>query len=99
MQRFLEEKHRLLKANQDVTSLISKNAAYINICKTVQTKLRDMPVSWLRTKTEEIQSFADRKDMKKFHDSLKTIYGPNGSGATTLLSANRCTLLNDKEAI
>ena len=98
MQRFLEEKHRLLKANQDVTSLISKNAAY-SICKTVQTKLRDMPVSWLRTKTEEIQSFADRKDMKKFHDSLKTIYGPNGSGATTLLSANGSTLLNDKEAI
>ena len=48
-----------------------------NVCKTVQTKLRDMQDSWLRKKTEEIQSFADRKDMK--NDALKTIYGPKSS--------------------
>ena len=42
IQRLLEEKHRLLKAHQDDTSLVSKKAAYSNICKTVQTKLRDM---------------------------------------------------------
>ena len=99
IQRLLEEKHRLLKAHQDDTSSVSKKAAYSNICKTVQTKLRDMQDSWLRKKTEEIQSFADRKDMKKFHDALKTIYGPKSSGATTLLSADGNTLLTDKEAI
>ena len=87
------------KAHQDDTSSVSKKAAYSNICKTVQTKLRDMQDSWLRKKTEEIQSFADRKDMKKFHDALKTIYGPKSSGATTLLSADGNTLLTDKEAI
>ena len=98
IQRLLEEKHRLLKAHQDDTSSVSKKAAYIcNICKTVQTKLRDMQDSWLRKKTEEIQSFADRKDMKKFHDALKTIYGPKSSGATTLLSADGNTLLTDKK--
>ena len=37
--------------------------------------------------------------MKKFHDAMKTIYGPNSSGATTLLSADGSTLLTDKEAI
>ena len=58
-----------------------------------------MQDSWLRKKTEEIQSFADRKDMKKFHDALKTIYGPKSSGATTLLSADESTLHTDKEAI
>ena len=99
IQRLLEEKHRLHKAHQDDTSSVSKKAAYSNICKTVQTKLRDMQDSWLRKKTEEIQSFADRKDMKKFHDALKTIYGPKSSGATTLLSADGKTLLTDKEAI
>ena len=55
--------------------------------------------SWLRKKTEEIQSFADRKDTKKFHNALKTIYGPKSSGATTLLSADGSNLLTDKEAI
>ena len=58
-----------------------------------------MQDSWLRKNTGEIQSFADRKDMKKFHDALKTIYGPKSSGATTLLSADGSTLLTDKEAI
>ena len=88
IQRLLEEMPRFQKAHHDDTSSVPKKAAYSNICKTVQTKLRDMKDSWLRTKTKEIQSFADRKDMKKFHDALKTINGPKSSGATTLLSAD-----------
>ena len=58
-----------------------------------------MQDSWLSKKVEEIQSFADRKDMKKFHDALKTIYGPKSSGAYPLLSADGSTLLTDKDAI
>ena len=57
-----------------------------------------MQDSWLSKKAEEIQSFADRKDLKKFHDALKTIYGPKSSGATPLLSADGSTLLTDKDA-
>ena len=37
--------------------------------------------------------------MKKFHDALKTFYGPKSSGATPLLSADGSTLLTDKDAI
>ena len=58
-----------------------------------------MQDSWLRKKTDEIQSFADRKDMKKFFDVLKTVYGPQSSGTTPLLSADGTSLLTDKEAI
>ena len=95
----LEEKHCLHMAHQDDTSSVSKKAAYNYICKTVQNRLRDMQDSRLSKKAEEIQSFADRKDMKKFHDALKTIYGPKRSGATPLLSADGSTLLTDKAAI
>ena len=84
----LEEKHCSHKAHQDDTSSVSKKTAYNNICKTVQNRLHDMQDSWLSKKAEEIQSFADRKDMKNFHDALKTIYGPKSSGATPLLSAD-----------
>ena len=97
IQRFLEEMPRLQKAQHDDTSSVSKKAAYSNICKTAKTKFSGMQDSWLRKKTEEIQSFVDRKDMKKFHDALKTIYGPKSSEATTLLSADGSTLLTDKE--
>ena len=81
------------------TSSVSKKAVYNNICKTVQNRLRDMQDSWLSKKAEEIQSFADRKDMKKLHDALKEIYGPQSSDATPLLSADGSTLLTDKDAI
>ena len=64
-----------------------------------QSRLRDMHDSWLSKTTDEIQSFADRKDMKKSFDSLKTIYGPQSSGTTQLLSAEETSLLTDKEAI
>ena len=57
-----------------------------------------MQDSWLSKKAKEIQSFADRKDMKKFHGALKTIYGPKSFGATPLLSADGSTL-TDKDAI
>ena len=43
-----------------------------------------MQDSWLSKKAEEIQSFADRKDIKKFHDALKS------SGTT---------LMPDKDAV
>ena len=58
-----------------------------------------MQDSWLSSKADEIQSFADRKDMKTFFDALKTVYGPHSSGTTPLLSANGTSRLTDKEAI
>ena len=57
-----------------------------------------MQDSWLRRKADEMQSFADRKDMK-FFDALKTVYGPQSSGTTPLLSAVGTSLLTDKEAV
>ena len=97
--KHLHKQHCLHKSHQDDTSSVSKKAAYSNICKTVQNRLRDMQDSWLCKKAEEIQSFAYGKDMKTFHDALKTIYGPKSSGATPPLSADGSTLLTDKDAI
>ena len=99
IQGLLEEKHQKRKAYRRNTSSVSSKTVYSNICKTVQTRLRDMQDSWLNKKADEIQSFADRKDMKKFFDALKTIYGPQSSGTTLLLSADGTIPLTDKEAI
>ena len=63
IQGLLEEKHKKHKAYLRNTSSVSSKTAYSNICKTVQTRPRDMQDSWLRKKADEIQSFADRKDM------------------------------------
>ena len=47
-----------------------------------------MQDSWPSKKAEEILSCADRKDMKKLYDTLKTVYGPKSSETTPLLSAD-----------
>ena len=75
IQGLLEEKRQKHKAYLSDTSSVS-NAAYSNICKTVQTRLRDIQNSWLSSKADEIQSFADRKHMKKFFDALRQCMVP-----------------------
>ena len=64
IQGLLEEKHQKHKADLRNTSSVSSKPAYSNICKTVQTRFRDLQDFWLSKKADEIQSFADRKDMK-----------------------------------
>ena len=78
---------------------VSKKAVNSNICKTVQIMLRDIQYSWLSKKAEQIQFCADRKNTKKFHEALKTVYGPKSSGATLLLNEDGSTLLIDKDVI
>ena len=98
IQGLFEEKHQKHKAYLSDTSSVSSKAAYSNICKTVKIRLRDMQISWLSSKADEIQSFADRKDMKKFFDALKTVNGQS-SETTPLLSADGTSLLTDKDVI
>ena len=99
IQGLREEKHQKHKAYLRNTSSVSSKTAYSNICRTVQTRLRGMHHFWLSKKAGEMQSFADSNDMKKFFDALKTIYGPQSSETTPLLSADGTSLLTDKEAI
>ena len=73
IQGLLEEKHQKHKAYLSNTSSVSSKTAYSEICKTVQTRLRDMQDFWLSKKADESQSFADREDMKKFFHAVKTV--------------------------
>ena len=95
----LEEKRAAHLAHlQDPTSVAKKDALR-NIRSTVQLELRKMQDSWLSAKADEIQSFADRNDMKNFYSSLKEIYGPTSSGSFPLLSADGTALITEKDKI
>ncbi len=58
-----------------------------------------MQDDWLSEKADEIQAFADRKDIKNFYSALKAVYGPTSSGLSTLLSADGNTLITGKEEV
>ena len=67
--------------------------------RTVQAKLRKMKDKWYSTKAEEIQSYAESNNSRCFYNALKTIYGPQSSGSSPVLSADGNTLYTDKEMI
>ena len=76
IKNLLKGKQCLHNAHQNDTSAISKKAAYSNICKTDQNRLRDMHDSWLSMKAEHILFLQHRKGIKKFNDTLKRILKP-----------------------
>ena len=96
--KLLEEKHRLHRVLINNKSP-SNQAAFNNIRSTVQHRLRQMQDSWLKQKAEEIQKYADQKDMKRFYDAIKTVYGPQPASSSPLLSADGQRLLTEKSHI
>ena len=96
--KLLEEKNRLHRAYVSDKSSASK-AAFSNACNTVQKKLHEMQDTWLSQKAEEIQRYADTKDMKRFYKSVKTVYAPQPASSSPLLSADGTTLITEKPRI
>ena len=97
--KLLEEKRNAFRTyQQDITSA-SKKAAYCSVKSKVQAQLRKMQDTWLSRKADEIQAYADSNNTKLFFNALKTIYGPQSSGTSPLLSADGTTLLTDKNSI
>ena len=97
--QLLEDKSCAYRAHIDDLKSTAKKDVLRNINSTIQLKLYQMEDSWLSHKTDEIQGFADRNDMKNFYDCLKEVYGPTTSGSSLLLSADGSTLITDKEKI
>ena len=99
IQILMEEKRKLHRAHQSDPTSESKKDAYVSKRGEVQRKLRIMQDTWLSNKADEIQSYANRHDMKRFFDSLKTIYDPPKSDSSTMLSADGKELITDKNKI
>jgi len=97
--KLLEEKQRAHKAHLDDPSSAAKKQAFTFLRKTIQQRLRQIQDSWLSKKADEIQRYADKKDMKNFYSGLKEIYGPSASGTSPLLSADGTSLITDKSDI
>ena len=95
----LEKKHSMHKALLSDPSSEAKKAAFNSVRSLVQQRLRVMQDTWLKSKAEEMQGFADRHDSKRFYHALKEIYGPSSSASSPLLSADGTTVLTDPEQI
>lgn len=99
IQSLLEEKHRLHRAYNIDPKSAAKKDAFSRVRQSVQKKLREMQDTWLSRKADDIQSFADRHDMKNFYSALRDVYGPVTTGTAPLLSTDGSTLITEKEKI
>ena len=99
IQALLSEKHQLLRVHQNDPTSQAKKDAFVSARRKVQKKLREMQDAWYSKKAEEIQGYADSHDTKRFYDALKTVYGPQPSGSSPLLTADGTQLLTEKKQI
>ncbi|CAI9716503.1 Hypothetical predicted protein [Octopus vulgaris] len=100
VKQLLEEKHCVYKAHFTDPKSVSKKDRLWIVRSKIQTKLRQMQDSWLSSKADMIQGFADRNGMKNFYDSLKEVYGPTTARTLSpFLSADEATLITDKEKV
>ena len=58
-----------------------------------------MPDFWLGARTDEIQDYADKNDMKNFYSSLKEAYCSTSAGSYPLLSADGTKHISEKNKI
>ena len=58
-----------------------------------------MKSRWWEEKAKELQTAADRRDMKAFYTGLREIYGPKPRGLIQLYDLDGTTVLQEKEKI
>nr|KAG5693154.1 hypothetical protein BaRGS_035352 [Batillaria attramentaria] len=99
IQTALNAKNKAYMEWQNDPSSVSKRDRFKSLQAKVQAELRVMQDQWWQDKADEVQSYADSHNAKKFFNSLKTVYGPSKSGCSPLLSSDGRTLIKDQEGL
>ena len=95
----LAEKCRLLRVHQNDPLSTAKRSAFVTVRRTAQKRLREMQDAWFSAKADEIQSYTDNHDYKRFYDALQAIYGPQCAGSSLLPDISGTKLLTEKTQI
>lgn len=90
------------QANQKVLqsrSTRSTVAAYKDACRQLQQHTRSLKTAWWDSKAQELQTAADRNDMKAFYNGLKEVWGPQKKGPVKLKSADGLETISDNKEV
>ena len=88
IRQLLDEKQKSFLEWQNDLSSVSKRDRFKCLQKQTQSALRRMQDVWWQKKAEEVQSYADTKNSKRFFRAIKEVYGPSKPNTTPLLSAD-----------
>ena len=64
-----------------------------------QRGIREAQNTWWQRKAEEIQNFADQRDMRRFYAATKEVFGPTRSSVGGLKDTDGLTTITDSEGI
>ena len=64
-----------------------------------QRGIREAQNTWWQRKSEEIQNYADQREMRRFYDATKEIFGPTRSSVGGLKDTDGATVITDSEGI
>ena len=64
-----------------------------------QAKIRKMKEEWWKEKARQMQSAADKNDLRALYQELKAIHGPSCNGASAVRSSDGRTILTDPTRI
>ena len=61
--------------------------------------IREAQNTWWQRKSEEIQNYADQRDLRRFYDATKEIFGPTRTSVGGLKDTDGTTVITDSEGI
>ncbi|XP_076029805.1 uncharacterized protein LOC143018332 [Oratosquilla oratoria] len=85
-----------LALDQDPNSQ-SKKAKYAQAKSQCQARLREIQNEWWQQMAQDLQGYADSRDLKSFFVGTKKIFGPKHTAAGTLLAIDNTILSEDNE--
>ncbi|XP_076036546.1 uncharacterized protein LOC143022287 [Oratosquilla oratoria] len=74
-----------------------KKAKYTQAKSQYQARLREIQNEWWQEMEQDLQGYADSRDLKSFFAGTKKIFGPKHTAAGTLLAADNTILTEDHE--
>lgn len=95
----LDRKRKAFISLQNHPRTRRKEATYRQLKSEVQRRTRELKDQWWQTKAQEIQSYADKHDMRMFFQETRSIYGPRKGGQAPILSQDGSHLLKESNEI
>jgi len=70
-------------------------AKYAQAKSQCQARLQEIQNEWWQQMAQDLQGYADSRDLKSFFEGTKKIFGPKHTAAGTLLAADNTILTED----
>ena len=99
IQDLIQETRRYLFEHLNDPNSLTKKRRHRTAKAKIQEATREMKNKWWIDRSNELQSFFDRNDMRSFFSRMKAVFGPRSQGVVPLRSKDGTRLLKSNNEI